>query len=88
MAPRLNEPPPKERAKIHAVTVVPILAPMMTPMALARDSRPALTKLTSINVVAVEDWTRAVTTIPVRTRLNAVEVIAAMNDLNFSPAIF
>ena len=88
MAPRLKDPPPNDRAKIQAVTVVPMLAPMMTPMALARESRPAFTKLTSINVVAVEDWTRAVTTIPVRTRLNAVEVMAAMKDLSLSPAIF
>lgn len=73
--PRLKLDPLKDSAKIQAVTVVPIFAPIMTPIALARAIRPAFTKLTSINVVAVEDWTRAVTTIPVRTHLNLFEVI-------------
>ena len=46
----------KPRAEmIHAVTVVPILAPMITPMDCARVSRPAFTKLTTITVVAEED---------------------------------
>ncbi len=40
---------------IHAVTVVPILAPMITPIAWARDNRPAFTKLTIITVVALDD---------------------------------
>ena len=39
----------------HAVTVVPILAPMMTLIAWARVSRPALTKLTTMTVVALDD---------------------------------
>ena len=42
----LQLPPPKLRAKIQAVTVVPMLAPMITAMALPSASRPALTKLT------------------------------------------
>ena len=88
MAPRLKLLPPKDRAKIQAVTVVPMLAPMITPIALARASKPAFTKLTSIRVVAVELWTRAVTTMPVKTHLTRVEVIDAMKARNFSPAIF
>jgi hypothetical protein len=43
------------RDTIHAVTVVPILAPMMTPIACVSVSSPALTKLTTITVVALED---------------------------------
>ena len=39
---------------IHAVSVVPMLAPMMTLMACARVSSPALTNETVITVVAVE----------------------------------
>ena len=39
----------------HEVTVVPILAPMMTPTACVRLRSPALTKLTIITVVALED---------------------------------
>ena len=40
---------------IHAVTVVPILAPIITLMASVNDNMPALTKLTTITVVADED---------------------------------
>ena len=40
---------------IHAVRVVPMLAPMMTDMACARVSSPALTNDTVITVVAVDD---------------------------------
>ena len=39
----------------HAVTVVPMLAPMITLIACARVSRPAFTKLTTITVVADDD---------------------------------
>ena len=40
---------------IQAVTVVPILAPIITPMDCDKLSKPALTKLTTITVVADED---------------------------------
>ena len=39
----------------QAVTVVPILAPMMTPMDWTRDNIPALTNPTAMMVVALED---------------------------------
>ena len=51
---------------IHAVAVVPIFAPIITGMACLSVSRPALTKLTVMTVVAVEDCTAAVTNVPVR----------------------
>ena len=73
---------------IHAVRVVPMLAPMITPMAFPRVRRPAFTKLTTMMVVAEEDCTRQVTTVPVSTRLNALEVILAMKALSLSPADF
>ena len=76
------------RDVIHAVRVVPILAPMITPIAFPRVRSPAFTKLTTMMVVADEDWTRAVTTVPVSTRLNEFEVIEAMNALRRSPADF
>ena len=76
------------RAVTHAVRVVPILAPMITPMALPRVRRPAFTKLTTMIVVADDDCTRAVTPRPVSTRLNLFEVICARKDLNLSPAVF
>ena len=84
----LQLPPPKLRAKIQAVTVVPMLAPMMTAMALPRASRPAFTKLTIIRVVAVELCTIAVTTIPVRMHLKLLDVILAMKVRIRFPAIF
>ena len=53
------------RLRIHAVTVVPILAPMITLMACFRLMRPELTKPTTITVVAEEDWITPVTARPV-----------------------
>ena len=61
---------------IHAVSVVPMLAPMMTEMACASVRRPALTNETVITVVAVEDCTEAVTSIPVSTPVKRLVVIA------------
>ena len=40
-------------ARIWPVTVVPMLAPMMTPMACVRVMSPASTKLTVMTVVAL-----------------------------------
>ena len=68
-----NEAP---RAMIQAVKVVPMLAPMMTEMACASVSRPALTNETVITVVAVDDWTEAVTTEPVNNPVKRLEVMA------------
>ena len=52
---------------IREVTVVPMLAPMMTPTAWVRDSSPAFTKPTTITVVAEEDWITAVMPMPAST---------------------
>jgi len=73
---------------IHAVTVVPILAPMMTLMDSARVNSPALTKLTTITVVAEEDWIRAVINTPVNTPVTRLVVIAVRILRNLSPATF
>jgi len=61
---------------IHAVRVVPILAPMMTEMACASVSSPALTNDTVITVVAVDDCTAAVTSTPVKMPVTRLVVIA------------
>ena len=45
----------KPREVTQAVRVVPMFAPMMTPMALPRVRRPAFTKLTTMMVVADDD---------------------------------
>ena len=63
-------------AMIHAVSVVPMLAPMMTEMACASVSKPALTNETVITVVAVEDWTDAVTSVPVNIPVKRLVVMA------------
>ena len=81
----LNEKPAD---MIHAVRVVPIFAPMMTEMACAKVRSPALTNETVITVVAVEDWTEAVTNIPVSMPVNLLVVIAPRTCRNWGPAIF
>ena len=72
----------------HAVAVVPMWAPMITPMALPRASRPALTMLTTMTVVPLDDWIRAVMMIPVRIPLKDVDVIDDRKERNESPAAF
>ena len=73
---------------IQAVSVVPMLAPMMMEMACASVSRPALTKETVMTVVAVEDCTEAVTRVPVSMPVKRLVVIAPRTCRNCGPAIF
>ena len=73
---------------IHAVTVVPMLAPMMTPMDCARVISPAFTKLTTMTVVALDDWMSAVMRIPVSTPITRFLVMAARMLRRRSPANF
>ena len=73
---------------IHAVKVVPILAPMITEMACARLKIPADTKLTVMTVVAVEDCTAAVMNAPVNTPEKRLVVIVPSTLLSLLPAIF
>lgn len=73
---------------IHAESVVPMLAPIITEIACASVSRPALTNETVITVVAAEDWTEAVTNIPVSIPVNRLVVIAPSTWRNCEPAIF
>ena len=72
----------------QAVTVVPMLAPMITLMAWASVSSPALTKLTTITVVALDDWITVVIPRPVATPLNGLEVMAERKLRSLSPAAF
>ena len=76
------------REMSHAVTVVPMLAPIMTPTACERDRRLAFTKLTTITVVALEDWIKAVIKSPVSTLLKGLDVIDARMERILSPAAF
>ena len=73
---------------IHAVTVVPTFAPIMTPIDCDNVIKPALTKLTTITVVALDDCMRAVTKIPVSTPITRFLVMAASTERSLSPANF
>ena len=72
----------------QAVTVVPMFAPMMTPMACTNVRSPALTKLTTMTVVADDDCINAVIPKPVITPLKGFDVIADKKPLSLSPAAF
>lgn len=72
---------------IHAVAVVPMLAPMMTDMACVNPRSPALTKLTTITVVAEEDCMSAVIDTPVSTPTKRFLVIAPRMERMRVPAI-
>ena len=78
------EMPP--RLRIHAVTVVPMFAPMMTPMACFRVITLELTKPTTITVVAEELWMTDVTPSPVRKPLNLLPVSLPSSTLRLPPA--
>ena len=71
----LDPSPSPSRVIIQAVAVVPMLAPMMTATAPPSDINPALTKPTTITVVADDDWMTAVTAVPVRMPLSGLSVI-------------
>ena len=72
MSVTLNEKPAD---MIQAVSVVPMLAPMMTEMACPSVSSVALTNDTVITVVAVELCTAAVTSTPVSMPVKRLVVI-------------
>ena len=55
-----------ERQIIQPVMLVPIIAPMTTPIAWRTFIMPELTKPTTITDVAEEDWITAVTPVPSR----------------------
>ena len=73
---------------IQAVTVVPTLAPMITVMDWASERSPALTKLTTMTVVADDECTKAVINIPVNTPVTRLVVITVRILRKRSPANF
>lgn len=76
------------KVMIHAVIVVPMLAPKMTPTDFASGSKPAFTKLTTITVVADDDCMIAVINNPVKTPVNRLEVMEDNIPRMPSPATF
>jgi hypothetical protein len=61
---------------------------MITPMDWVSVSRPAFTKLTTITVVAEDDWIRAVINTPVNTPVTLFVVMAVRIFRKLSPANF
>src|SRR5690606_5503218 len=76
-----------KKATIQPVLVVPILAPIITPMACEKESTPALTKPMVASVVAVEDCTIKVKATPEVIALKGEPVNRPNHCLNVSPAI-
>ena len=76
------------RLKIQAVTVVPILAPIIIPTACVSFIIPEFTKPTTITVVADEDWITAVTPRPRSTAFNLLDVRFSRIFSSFPPEIF
>ena len=67
---------------IQAVSVVPMLAPMMTAMAPLSDSSPAETNDTVITVVADDDCTLHVTSAPVSMPVSRLVVMRSSTCRN------
>ena len=72
----------------HPVTVVPMLAPMITPIACVRFMIPAFTKPTTITVVADELWMTAVMAAPRNTPISLFFVRTSKIDFILLPAAF
>jgi len=80
--------PVKSNDTIWAVIVVPIFAPIITPTACGSPIRPALTKPTTITVVALELCITAVTTAP---RITPIKMFLVKSSIIFfilDPATF
>ena len=72
--------------RIQAVTVVPILEPMITPTACFNVMMPEFTKPTTMTGVAEEDWITAVTARPSKKPLKTLELIFARMVCSLPPA--
>ena len=86
----VKPPSPSTLARVSTqpVAVVPMLAPMTMPTALASCMMPALTKPTTMTVVAEEDWITAVTSAPSSTPLTGLEVSLPSTVSSLLPATF
>ena len=75
------------RLNSHAVTVVPILAPMMTLIACFKVINPEFTKPTTMTVVADELWMTAVIPNPVRRPTIRLDVSLLRSERRLLPAL-
>lgn len=76
------------RLRIHAVTVVPMFAPIITPTACPSCISPEFTKPTTITVVAADDWMTAVTATPSSSPFIVLFVSFDSMLLSWLPAAF
>ena len=76
------------KLRIHAVRVVPIFEPIITPTVCPSCMMPELTSPTSMTVSADEDWIAMVMPAPSAKLLNGLEVIRLSRTSSFPPAIF
>ena len=77
-----------ESERIHAVSVVPISEPKITPIVCPRSMMPELTKPTSITVIADDDWIAIVMIDPIANPLNGLSVALRSNLSSLPPAVF
>ena len=76
------------RDKIQAVSVVPTLEPMRTPMVWPSSMTPEFTNPTSITVTADEDWMAMVMPAPRSSPLMGLSVMRFKSRSRRPPAIF
>ena len=76
------------RDSSHAVSVVPILEPIITPMVCRSSITPEFTRPTSITVIAEEDWMAIVIPAPSKRLLIGLEVMRLSSFSSLPPAIF
>ena len=76
------------RDSSHAVSVVPILEPIITPMVCRSSITPEFTRPTSITVIAEEDWMAMVIPAPSKRLLIGLEVMRLSSFSSLPPAIF
>ena len=76
------------RERIHAVSVVPMLEPIKTPMVCPSSMTPEFTRPTSITVTAEEDWMAMVMPAPRSRPLTGLSVMRFKSRSRRPPAIF
>ena len=84
----LKNDPHSDMETSQPVIVVPMLAPMIIPMAWLRSISRALTNPTTMTVVAEDDWIMAVIKAPTSTPTTRLLVSIASSFLVFAPADF
>ena len=74
--------------RIHAVSVVPISDPKITPTVWGSSIMPELTKPTSMTVIAEDDWMAIVMMAPIVRPLNLLSVALLRSFSSLPPAVF